>query len=160
MPDEQQNNFRCERNNLDEQLASIDCVCAAPIDSRCGLGRSEGMTRNSAPKSETETASWLDTFKGDIFPLEVIRRHQFRRYCALMSVGIGHSSDVSISYGDGISHPSCFDQQQQRDGMFAAWDMPTHTAEPARAGDNSTARPPPQPQRGDIFVAPHGANVG
>ncbi|MGB4988021.1 MAG: hypothetical protein WBO10_02195, partial [Pyrinomonadaceae bacterium] len=79
---EQQNPIRLEQIQLNERLAFIDSVCAALVESRFGPGRSEGMVRNSAWKFENASASWLDTYKGDIFSRDVIRRHYFQRECA------------------------------------------------------------------------------
>ncbi|MFZ1699906.1 MAG: hypothetical protein WBO10_00635, partial [Pyrinomonadaceae bacterium] len=58
----------------------------------------EGMVRNSAWKFENASASWLDTYKGDIFSRDVIRRHYFQRECALMSLGFERGQSISSSF--------------------------------------------------------------
>ncbi|MFZ1700879.1 MAG: hypothetical protein WBO10_03875, partial [Pyrinomonadaceae bacterium] len=85
----------------------------------------EGMVRNSAWKFENASASWLDTYKGDIFSRDVIRRHYFQRECAEMSVR------------SRLCRPICGAAQLHQVGLF-------RSAESANAGDKSAARPPPR----------------
>ncbi|MFZ1700791.1 MAG: hypothetical protein WBO10_03765 [Pyrinomonadaceae bacterium] len=104
MSDEQHSRIRLEQTQLDERLAYIDGVCAVLIDSRYGLGRSEGMARNSVWKFEPASVNWLDDFNGDIFSKDVIRRHYFQRECALMSCGIRPDRSISNSFGTGVAN--------------------------------------------------------
>ncbi|MFZ1699774.1 MAG: hypothetical protein WAU71_03045 [Pyrinomonadaceae bacterium] len=138
MSNERQSRIRLEQTQLDEQLAYIDSVCAVLIDSRYGLGRSEGMARNSVWKFEPASVNWLDDFKGDIFSADVIRRHYFQRECALMSCGIAHGRGISPGIGTDLAKLS------QTTASESNADAAPISIDPTLLCDNHS-RPPPQP---------------